>query len=208
MSSTRYATTTSSMCSGRRYGMSATRLSQTDPVHHAVNAVVWPGIRNERRLKSATSSISTSAVIKDGYHAIPAACTSSASRRCSDSAWPRSEGCHVACHRAGAPGLPTWGHRPRQSRAWRSRGFSGARILRARHRSRGTHEDPQILHYGEPDSGLEIRAAWCSRSNRYQPASVTARAGLTLTVVTKDHSLSAAVGTHGAGDAHRARVLT
>jgi methionyl aminopeptidase len=55
------------------------------------------------------------------------------------------------------------------------------------------HEDPQVLHYGEPDTGLELRPGM---TFTVEPMVNAGRRHVRLlpdgwTVVTKDHSLSA-----------------
>ncbi|MFK8030585.1 MAG: type I methionyl aminopeptidase [Gammaproteobacteria bacterium] len=55
------------------------------------------------------------------------------------------------------------------------------------------HEDPQVLHYGDPDTGLELKAGMCFT---IEPMVNAGRKEVKIlpdgwTVVTKDHSLSA-----------------
>lgn len=72
-------------------------------------------------------------------------------------------------------------------------GFSVVREYCGHGIGRGFHEDPQVLHYGEPGTGLELRAGM---TFTIEPMINAGRKETRLladqwTVVTKDHSLSA-----------------
>ena len=101
---------------------------------------------------------------------------------------------HVARHRdrcaRGAPGR----HRPRDPEPTSRRtSFSVVREYCGHGIGRVYHEDPQVLHYGEPGTGLELKPGM---TFTIEPMVNAGKRHVRLlpdgwTVVTKDHSLSA-----------------
>jgi methionyl aminopeptidase len=74
-----------------------------------------------------------------------------------------------------------------------SRGFSVVREYCGHGIGQIFHEEPQVLHYGKPDTGMELQAGMCFT---IEPMLNAGRPEVKLlpdgwTVVTKDHSLSA-----------------
>lgn len=74
-----------------------------------------------------------------------------------------------------------------------SRGFSIVREYCGHGIGRSFHEEPQVLHYGKPGTGVELRPGMCFT---IEPMLNAGRPDVKLlpdgwTVVTKDHSLSA-----------------
>ncbi|TDU31208.1 methionine aminopeptidase type I [Panacagrimonas perspica] len=74
-----------------------------------------------------------------------------------------------------------------------SRGYSIVREYCGHGIGQIFHEDPQVLHYGKPDTGIELQEGMCFT---VEPMLNAGRAEVRLlpdgwTVVTKDHSLSA-----------------
>jgi methionyl aminopeptidase len=111
---------------------------------------------------------------------------------------------HARRHPAGAPGRHAGRRGPCHPVGGAPRALQrGARVLRPRHRA-GLPRRPQVLHYGQPGQGLRLEAGMVftiepmvnagRRETRELPDG--------WTVVTRDHSLSGAVGAHGRGHAH------
>ena len=161
----------------------------------SVNHVVCHGIPNERRLKNGDILNIDVAVIKDGYHGDtsrmyfvgkPPVLGQRLAEVCKDAMW--------RAHRAGAARARTWATSAmRFRRLPRREGFSVVREYCGHGIGRVYHEDPQILHYGEPDTGLEIRAGMVFT---IEPMINAGKRHVRVlpdgwTVVTKDHSLSA-----------------
>ena len=160
----------------------------------SVNHVVCHGIPNDRKLKAGDIVNIDVAVIKDGYHGDtsrmyfvgkPPVLAQRLTEVCK-----RGD---VARHRAGAPGahLGDIGHAI-QSLA-EAEGFSVVREYCGHGIGRVYHEDPQVLHYGEPGTGLELRAGMVFT---IEPMINAGKRHVRVlpdgwTVVTKDHSLSA-----------------
>jgi methionyl aminopeptidase len=160
----------------------------------SVNHVVCHGIPNDRRLKSGDIVNIDVAIIKDGFHG-------DTSRMYYAGKPPvlaqrLSETCREAMFRgikAARPGarLGDIGHAIQAHTE--AAGFSVVREYCGHGIGRVYHEDPQILHYGEAGTGLEIQAGMVftvepminagKRHTRVMPDG--------WTVVTKDHSLSA-----------------
>jgi len=160
----------------------------------SVNHVVCHGIPNERRLKAGDILNIDVAVIKNGYHGDtsrmyfvgkPPVLAQRLTETCKNAMWRAIE-----VVRPGAR-LGDIGHAI-QSLA-ESEGFSVVREYCGHGIGRVYHEDPQILHYGEPGTGLELTAGMVFT---IEPM---INAGKRLvrvlpdgwTVVTRDHSLSA-----------------
>jgi methionyl aminopeptidase len=160
----------------------------------SVNHVVCHGIPNERRLKAGDILNIDVAVIKNGYHGDtsrmyfvgkPPVLAQRLTETCKNAMWRAIE-----VVRPGAR-LGDIGHAI-QSLA-ESEGFSVVREYCGHGIGRVYHEDPQILHYGEPGTGLELAAGMVFT---IEPM---INAGKRLvrvlpdgwTVVTRDHSLSA-----------------
>jgi methionyl aminopeptidase len=160
----------------------------------SVNHVVCHGIPNERRLKSGDILNIDVAVIKDGYHGDtsrmyfvgkPPVLGQRLAEVCKDAMWRAIELVRPGAH------LGDIGHAI-QTLA-EQEGFSVVREYCGHGIGRVYHEDPQILHYGEPDSGLEIRAGMVFT---IEPMINAGKRHVRVlpdgwTVVTKDHSLSA-----------------
>jgi len=160
----------------------------------SVNHVICHGIPNDRVLKNGDILNIDVAIIKDGYHG-------DTSRmyfvgKPTVLGQRLTETCYTAMHRAieiVRPGafLGDIGHAI-QSHA-EAEGFSVVREYCGHGVGREYHEDPQVLHYGMPGTGLELREGMVftiepminagKRFTRVLPDG--------WTVVTKDHSLSA-----------------
>jgi methionyl aminopeptidase len=160
----------------------------------SVNHVVCHGIPNDRKLKSGDIVNIDVAIIKDGFHG-------DTSRMYFAGKPPvlaqrLSEVCREAMFRgieAARPGarLGDIGHAIQAHTE--AAGYSVVREYCGHGIGRVYHEDPQILHYGEPGTGIEIQAGMVftvepminagKRHTRLMPDG--------WTVVTKDHSLSA-----------------
>jgi methionyl aminopeptidase len=142
----------------------------------SVNHVVCHGIPNERRLKTGDILNIDVAIIKDGYHGDtsrmyfvgkPSVLGQRLAEVCKDAMWRAIELV-----------------RP---------GYSVVREYCGHGIGRVYHEDPQILHYGEPGTGLEIQAGMVFT---IEPMINSGKRFVRVlpdgwTVVTKDHSLSA-----------------
>jgi methionyl aminopeptidase len=160
----------------------------------SVNHVVCHGIPNERRLKAGDIVNIDVAVIKDGYHGDtsrmyyagqPAVLAQRISDICKQAMW---RGIEVS-----APGahLGDIGYAI-QSFA-EAEGFSVVREYCGHGIGRVYHEDPQILHYGEPGTGMELVPGMVFT---IEPMINAGRRHVRVlpdgwTVVTKDHALSA-----------------
>jgi methionyl aminopeptidase len=160
----------------------------------SVNHVVCHGIPNERVLKSGDIINIDVAIIKDDFHG-------DTSRmyyvgKPPVQAQRLTETCRAAMWRAidlVRPGafLGDIGHAIQD--ATESAGYSVVREYCGHGIGRVYHEDPQVLHYGEPGTGLELAAGMVftiepminagQRHTRVMPDG--------WTVVTRDHSLSA-----------------
>jgi methionyl aminopeptidase len=156
--------------------------------------VVCHGIPNDRKLKSGDILNIDIAVIKDGYHGDtsrmyfvgkPPAFAQRLAQVCQDAMWSAIELVRPGAH------LGDIGHAI-QTLA-EAEGFSVVREYCGHGIGRVYHEDPQILHYGEPGTGLEIRAGMVFT---IEPMINAGKRHVRVlpdgwTVVTKDHSLSA-----------------
>jgi methionyl aminopeptidase len=160
----------------------------------SVNHVVCHGIPNDRKLKNGDIVNIDVAIIKDGYHGDtsrmyfvgkPAPFAARLTQVCKEAMWRGIE-----CVRPGAH-LGDIGHAI-QTLA-ESEGFSVVREYCGHGIGRVYHEDPQILHYGEGGSGMELRAGMVFT---IEPMINAGKRQVRVlddgwTVVTKDHSLSA-----------------
>jgi methionyl aminopeptidase len=160
----------------------------------SVNHVVCHGIPNERKLKAGDILNIDVAVIKDGYHGDtsrmyfvgkPSILAQRLVEVCKQAMWRAIELVRPGAH------LGDIGHAI-QSLA-ESEGFSVVREYCGHGIGRVYHEDPQVLHYGEAGSGLELRAGMVFT---IEPMINAGKRHVRVlpdgwTVVTKDHSLSA-----------------
>ena len=160
----------------------------------SVNHVVCHGIPNERRLKAGDILNIDVAVIKDGYHGDtsrmyfvgkPPILAQRLVEVCKQAMWRAIELVRPGAH------LGDVGHAI-QTLA-ESEGFSVVREYCGHGIGRVYHEDPQVLHYGEAGSGLELRAGMVFT---IEPMINAGKRHVRVlpdgwTVVTKDHALSA-----------------
>jgi methionyl aminopeptidase len=160
----------------------------------SVNHVVCHGIPNDRRLKVGDIINIDVAIIKDGFHGDtsrmyyvgkPAVLAQRLAEICREAMF---RGIEVV--RPGAR-LGDIGHAIQSHTE--AAGFSVVREYCGHGIGRVYHEDPQVLHYGEPGTGMELKPGMVftiepminagKRHTRLLPDG--------WTVVTKDHSLSA-----------------
>jgi len=160
----------------------------------SVNHVVCHGIPNERKLKAGDILNIDVAVIKDGYHGDtsrmyfvgkPPILAQRLVEVCKQAMWRAIERVRPGAH------LGDVGHAI-QTLA-ESEGFSVVREYCGHGIGRVYHEDPQVLHYGEAGSGLELRAGMVFT---IEPMINAGKRHVRVlpdgwTVVTKDHALSA-----------------
>jgi methionyl aminopeptidase len=160
----------------------------------SVNHVVCHGIPNERRLKAGDIVNIDVAVIKNGYHGDtsrmyfvgkPPVLAQRLAETCKNAMWRAIEVVRPGAH------LGDIGHAI-QSLA-EAEGFSVVREYCGHGIGRVYHEDPQVLHYGEPGAGLELKAGMVFT---IEPMINAGKRLVRLlpdgwTVVTRDHSLSA-----------------
>jgi methionyl aminopeptidase len=160
----------------------------------SVNHVVCHGIPGDKRLKSGDIINIDVTVIRDGFHGDTSrmylvGAASVAARRL-------TAACHEAMWRGIGvvkPGarLGDIGHAIQTFAE--SSGFSVVREYCGHGIGRVYHEDPQVLHYGKPGTGLELEAGM---TFTIEPMINAGRRDVRLlndgwTVVTKDQSLSA-----------------
>ncbi len=160
----------------------------------SVNQVVCHGIPGDKRLKNGDIINIDVAVLKDGYHGDTSRMyyvgePSVQARRLVDTTYTAMK----LALQAVRPGLHLGdiGHII-QSYA-EARGYSVVREYCGHGIGRAYHEDPQILHYGEPGTGLVLEPGMIFT---IEPMINAGRRQVKLlhdgwTVVTKDHSLSA-----------------
>ncbi len=160
----------------------------------SVNHVVCHGIPGDRRLKAGDAVNIDVTVIKDGFHGDTsrmffAGKPNIQARRLADvafeSMWLGIEQLAPGKH-LGDVGAAIQ-HHVEKNRCSVVREYCGHGIGRV------FHEDPQVLHYGSPGTGLELRAGM---TLTVEPMVNAGKAAVKLlpdgwTVVTKDHSLSA-----------------
>jgi len=160
----------------------------------SVNHVVCHGIPNDKRLKAGDIINIDVTVIKDGFHGDtsrmycvgkPAVQAERLTRACLEAMW---RGIKVV--RPGAR-LGDVGYAIQSFVEGLS--YSVVREYCGHGIGRIYHEDPQVLHYGEPGTGLELRPGM---TFTVEPMVNAGKRHVRLlpdgwTVVTKDHSLSA-----------------
>ena len=160
----------------------------------SVNHEVIHGIPNDRKLKAGDIVNIDIAIIKDGFHGDtsrmyfvgkPPAFAQRLAQVCKDAMWSAIDLVRPGAH------LGDIGHAI-QTLA-EAEGFSVVREYCGHGIGRVYHEDPQILHYGEPGTGLEIRPGMVFT---IEPMINAGKRHVRVlpdgwTVVTKDHSLSA-----------------
>jgi len=160
----------------------------------SVNHVVCHGVPGNKRLKAGDIVNIDVTVIKDGFHGDTSRMflvgePSIQARRLVDITY----GCMWLGIRAVRPGayLGDIGHAI-QAHAERH-GFSVVREFCGHGIGRRFHEEPQVLHYGRPGTGLKLQPGM---TFTVEPMINAGKAGIRQlgdgwTIVTKDHSLSA-----------------
>lgn len=160
----------------------------------SVNHVVCHGIPGKRKLKVGDAMNIDITVIKDGFHGDtsrmffvgkPSVMVERLSLVCFRSMWLGIEQIKPGAR------LGDIGHAV-QTYANKHR-FSVVREYCGHGIGRTFHEDPQVLHYGEPNTGIELQSGM---TITVEPMLNAGRRHVRLlndgwTVVTKDHSLSA-----------------
>ena len=160
----------------------------------SVNHVVCHGIPGERVLKSGDIVNIDVTVIKEGFHGDtsrmyfvgkPPVQAQRLTESCFEAMWRGIEQVRPGAH------LGDIGHAIQILAE--SRNFSVVREYCGHGIGRIYHEDPQVLHYGEPGTGLELKTGM---TFTIEPMINAGRRHVRLlpdgwTVVTKDHSLSA-----------------
>ncbi|GMU68433.1 MAG: methionine aminopeptidase [Steroidobacteraceae bacterium] len=160
----------------------------------SVNHVVCHGIPNDKRLKSGDIINIDVTVIRDGFHGDtsrmyyvgkPGIQAQRLTQTCFEAMW---EGI-----RRVRPGARLGDIGSTIQRYVEERNFSVVREYCGHGIGRVYHEDPQVLHYGEPGTGLELRPGM---TFTIEPMVNAGKRHVTVlkdgwTVVTKDHSLSA-----------------
>ena len=160
----------------------------------SVNHVVCHGIPGDRKLKSGDAVNIDITVIKDGFHGDtsrmffagkPGIQAQRLAEVAFESMWLGIEELAPGKH-LGDVGAAIQ-HNVEKNRFSVVREYCGHGIGRV------FHEDPQVLHYGSPGTGMELRAGM---TLTVEPMVNAGKAAVKLlpdgwTVVTKDHSLSA-----------------
>jgi len=160
----------------------------------SVNHVVCHGIPGDRRLKAGDAVNIDVTVIKDGFHGDtsrmfyagkPGVLAQRLADIAFESMWLGIEQLAPGKH-LGDVGAAIQ-HHVEKNRFSVVREYCGHGIGRV------FHEDPQVLHYGSPGTGMELRAGM---TLTVEPMVNAGKASVKLlpdgwTVVTKDHSLSA-----------------
>jgi len=160
----------------------------------SVNHVVCHGIPNDKRLKGGDILNIDVTVIKDGFHGDTSRMYSVG--KVAPHAHRLNEVCHEAMWRgieSVRPGarLGDVGHAIQKF--VEGENFSVVREYCGHGIGRVYHEDPQVLHYGEPGTGLELQTGM---TFTVEPMVNAGKRHVRLlpdgwTVITKDHSLSA-----------------
>ncbi|MGQ0618818.1 MAG: type I methionyl aminopeptidase [Panacagrimonas sp.] len=160
----------------------------------SVNQVVCHGIPGSKVLKRGDLINIDITVIKDGWHGDTSQTfhigePTILAKRLVDT----TREAMIAGIRAIRPGLRLGDLGSIIQRLAESRGFSVVREYCGHGIGRVFHEEPQVLHYGKPGSGVELQDGMCFT---VEPMLNAGRAEVKLmpdgwTVVTKDHSLSA-----------------
>lgn len=160
----------------------------------SVNHVVCHGIPGQKKLKNGDVINIDITVIKDGYHGDTSKMffvgePSIQARRLSEV----TRACMLEGIRKIRPGarLGDIGHAIQKLAE--SHGYTVVREYCGHGIGKVFHEDPQVLHYGEPGNGLELKAGM---TFTVEPMINAGKRHVKLlpdgwTVVTKDHSLSA-----------------
>jgi methionine aminopeptidase type I len=160
----------------------------------SVNHVVCHGIPNDKRLKNGDIINIDVTVIRDGFHGDtsrmyfvgkPLPHAQRLVQDCFEAMWQG-----IRCVRPGAR-LGDIGYAIQQHTE--GQGFTVVREYCGHGIGRIYHEDPQVLHYGKPGTGLELRAGM---TFTIEPMINAGKRDVKLlpdgwTVVTRDHSLSA-----------------
>ena len=160
----------------------------------SVNHVVCHGIPGERKLKPGDIVNVDVTVIKDGYHGDSSRmfCVGppsiQAKRLCDvtyEAMWKGIRAVRPGAH------LGDIGHVIQKHAE--GHGYSIVREFCGHGIGRSFHEEPQVLHYGRPGTGLELRAGMIFT---IEPMVNAGRPGIRCladgwTIVTADHSLSA-----------------
>ena len=160
----------------------------------SVNHVVCHGIPSDKRLKTGDIINIDVTVIRDGFHGDtsrmyfvgkPASHAQHLSEICHEAMWHGIEAVHPGAH------LGDIGHAIQSF--VEAQHFSVVREYCGHGIGRVYHEDPQVLHYGEPGTGIVVKAGM---TFTVEPMVNAGRRHVRLlpdgwTVVTKDHSLSA-----------------
>ena len=161
----------------------------------SVNHQVCHGIPGDRVLKTGDILNIDITVIKDGYHGDSSRMfyvgePSIQARRLVDVTLRM----HVARHPPGATRARGWATSARRSRATpRSTASRVVREFCGHGIGRKFHEEPQVLHYGKPGTGLVLEPGM---TFTVEPMINAGKPGIReladgWTIVTKDHSLSA-----------------
>lgn len=160
----------------------------------SVNHVVCHGIPNDKRLKNGDIINIDVTVIKDGFHGDTSRMYSVG--KVAPHAQRLTDTCREAMWRGieiVRPGarLGDIGHAIQQF--VERENFSVVREYCGHGIGRIYHEDPQVLHYGEPNTGLELKTGM---TFTIEPMVNAGKRHVRLlpdgwTVITKDHSLSA-----------------
>ena len=160
----------------------------------SVNQVVCHGIPNDKRLKAGDFVNIDVTVIRDGFHGDtsrmyfvgkPAPHAKNLAQTCFEAMWKGIEIVRPGAH------LGDIGHAIQQFVEGRE--YSVVREYCGHGIGKIYHEDPQVLHYGEPGTGLELRQGM---TFTIEPMVNAGKRHVKLlsdgwTVVTKDSSLSA-----------------
>jgi len=160
----------------------------------SVNHVVCHGIPNDKKLKAGDIVNIDVTVLKDGFHGDTSRMyfvgkPSEPARRlahvCREAMWRGIETVRPGTH------LGDIGHAIQTF--VESQHYSVVREYCGHGIGRIYHEDPQVLHYGQPETGLELKAGMIFT---VEPMVNAGKRHVQLlrdgwTVVTKDHSLSA-----------------
>ena len=160
-----------------------------------MNHVVCHGIPNDKRLKAGDIVNIDVTVIKDGFHGDtsrmyfvgkPPPHAQRLAETCFEAMW---RGIQTGAARAPASATSATPSRASSS----ATSYSVVREYCGHGIGRVYHEDPQVLHYGEPGTGLELKPGM---TFTIEPMVNAGKRHVRLlpdgwTVITKDHSLSA-----------------
>jgi methionyl aminopeptidase len=156
----------------------------------SVNHVVCHGIPGDKKLKPGDIVNIDVTVIKDGWHGRSAGCSMSArrrSRQCLVEPPSGDGGASASSSRRQA------GRHSHDQQFAEGHHFSVVREFCGHGIGRQFHEDPQVLHYGRPGTGLELEPGMVFT---IEPMINAGRAAIRAladgwTIVTADHALSA-----------------